>query len=250
MWNIVKPSANVATFTKPRSAHCLNHDLTSAPMTPEERDEYLAQCWKDVTVEENADTWSHKATFHYISINNDQSISPFILKFGFIKCSGAQGFSLSSRKCLWLVNLVCHVWPIWAPLVGPTNYKEIKWEGKSSIARLRPNETETLKQIIDPAQTLWVWITSLLSRMAADGEIPAIPTPTYGRVIAMAEQAYTGIRAVRASIRVQPPYVHVQMMAALVLVPWHLLRGKVVKNRFVTAVAASIYIYYINIYKC
>lgn len=131
------------------SAHCLNHDLTSAPMTEEERDEYLAQCWKDVTVEGNA---------------------------------------------------------------------EIKWEGKSSIARLRPNETETLKQIMDPAQTLWVWITSLLSRMAADGEIPAIPTPTYGRVIAMAEQAYTGIRAVRASIRVQPPYVHVQMMAALVLV--------------------------------
>ena len=54
--------------------------------------------------------------------------------------------------------------------------------------------------------------------MAADGEIPPIPTPTYGRVITMAEQAYTGIRAVRASIRVQPPYVHVQMMAALVLV--------------------------------
>ena len=40
----------------PRSAHCLNHDLTSAPMTEEERDEYLAQCWKDVTVEGNADT--------------------------------------------------------------------------------------------------------------------------------------------------------------------------------------------------
>ena len=44
------------TFTKPRSAHCLNHDLTSAPMTEEERCEYLAQCWKDVTVEGNADT--------------------------------------------------------------------------------------------------------------------------------------------------------------------------------------------------
>eukprot|EP00438_Fugacium_kawagutii_P000970 Skav224481 [mRNA] locus=scaffold1302:820166:821401:- [translate_table: standard] len=132
------------------SAYCLNHDLTSAPMTPEDRDTYLEQCWKDATVETEAD---------------------------------------------------------------------IQWENKSqSIARLLPKETETLKQIVDPAQTLWVWITSLLSRMAADGEIPPIPTPTYGRVIAMAEQAYTGIRAVRASIRVQPPYVHVQMMAALVLV--------------------------------
>mmetsp|Transcript_41238 Transcript_41238/g.68239 ORF Transcript_41238/g.68239 Transcript_41238/m.68239 type:complete len:412 (-) Transcript_41238:50-1285(-) len=132
------------------SAYCLNHDLTSAPMTPEDRDAYLEQCWKEVTVEKDT---------------------------------------------------------------------EIKWDSNSkSIARLLPNETETLKQIVDPAQTLWVWITSLLSRMAADGEIPPIPTPTYGRVITMAEQAYTGIRAVRASIRVQPPYVHVQMMAALVLV--------------------------------
>ena len=89
-----------------------------------------------------------------------------------------------------------------------------------SMARLVPGETNVLKNIIDPAQTLWVWITSLLTRMSADGEIPPMPTPTYGRVISMAEKAYVGIRAVRASIRVQPPYVHVQMMAALVLVSW------------------------------
>lgn len=86
------------------------------------------------------------------------------------------------------------------------------------MARLLPGETDVLKNIVDPAQTLWVWITSLLTRMSADGEIPPMPTPTYGRIISMAEQAYVGIRAVRASIRVQPPYVHVQMMAALVLV--------------------------------
>lgn len=42
---------------------------------------------------------------------------------------------------------------------------------------------------MDPAQTLWVWITSLLTRMAADGEIPPMASPTYGRVITMAEQA-------------------------------------------------------------
>ena len=68
------------------------------------------------------------------------------------------------------------------------------------------------KDIVDPAQTLWVWITSLLTRLAADGEIPPMASPTYGRVITMAEQAYQGIRAVRASIRVQPPYAP-QLMA-------------------------------------
>ena len=86
------------------------------------------------------------------------------------------------------------------------------------FAFLLAAERDILMKIEDPAQTLWVWVTSLLTRMAADGEIPPIPSPTYGRIITIAEQAYAGIRTVRASIRVQPPYVHVQMMAALVLV--------------------------------
>lgn len=178
-------------------------------MTPEDRDAYLEQCWKDVTVEKDTDTWSKMSacTFNVFQIckfqkcffevkhlelaSSDQVIMPFLFA-----CTWHHLFDRRTRTS-----------------------EEIKWDSNSkSIARLLPNETETLKQIIDPAQTLWVWITSLLSRLAADGEIPPIPTPTYGRVITMAEQAYTGIRAVRASIRVQPPYVHVQMMAALVLV--------------------------------
>ena len=95
----------------------------------------------------------------------------------------------------------------------------VAWKDQTkSVAKLLPAEKKILESIEDPAQTLWVWITSLLTRMAADGEIPPMATPTYGRIITIAEQAYTGIRTVRASVRVQPPYVHVQMMAALVLV--------------------------------
>mmetsp|Transcript_47692 Transcript_47692/g.111674 ORF Transcript_47692/g.111674 Transcript_47692/m.111674 type:complete len:412 (+) Transcript_47692:60-1295(+) len=95
----------------------------------------------------------------------------------------------------------------------------VAWKDHTkSVAKLLPAEKKILESIEDPAQTLWVWITSLLTRMAADGEIPPMATPTYGRIITIAEQAYTGIRTVRASVRVQPPYVHVQMMAALVLV--------------------------------
>eukprot|EP00437_Effrenium_voratum_P060635 CAMPEP_0181488152 /NCGR_PEP_ID=MMETSP1110-20121109/48230_1 /TAXON_ID=174948 /ORGANISM="Symbiodinium sp., Strain CCMP421" /LENGTH=405 /DNA_ID=CAMNT_0023614767 /DNA_START=64 /DNA_END=1277 /DNA_ORIENTATION=- len=87
-----------------------------------------------------------------------------------------------------------------------------------SLGKLLPSEQRVLAQIEDPAQTLWVWVTSLLTRLSADGQVPGMATPTYGRIIQIAEQAYGGIRSVRASIRVQPPYVHVQMMAALVLV--------------------------------
>ena len=32
-------------------------------------------------------------------------------------------------------------------------------------------------------------VTSLLTRMASDGEIPAMPTPTYGKIMSLADQA-------------------------------------------------------------
>eukprot|EP00931_Biecheleriopsis_adriatica_P116586 TRINITY_DN9220_c0_g5_i1.p1 TRINITY_DN9220_c0_g5~~TRINITY_DN9220_c0_g5_i1.p1 ORF type:complete len:227 (-),score=64.38 TRINITY_DN9220_c0_g5_i1:59-637(-) len=75
-----------------------------------------------------------------------------------------------------------------------------------------------MSQVVDPSQTLWVWVTSLITRMSQDGEVPPMPTPTYGRVIALAEKAFNGIREVRASVCVQPPYVYVQMMAMLVTI--------------------------------
>ena len=46
---------------------------------------------------------------------------------------------------------------------------------------------DLLANVVDPSQTLWV--TSLLTRMAADGEIPAMPTPTYGKIMSLADKA-------------------------------------------------------------
>lgn len=48
---------------------------------------------------------------------------------------------------------------------------------------------DLLANVVDPSQTLWVWVTSLLTRMAADGEIPAMPTPTYGKIMSLADKA-------------------------------------------------------------
>mmetsp|Transcript_39276 Transcript_39276/g.73282 ORF Transcript_39276/g.73282 Transcript_39276/m.73282 type:complete len:406 (+) Transcript_39276:88-1305(+) len=106
----------------------------------------------------------------------------------------------------------------WENLSVDTEDGSVWTDRTKQFATLLPNERGILAKIEDPAQTLWVWVTSLLTRLSADGEIPPIPSPTYGRIITIAESAYNGIRTVRASIRVQPPYVHVQMMAALVLV--------------------------------
>lgn len=86
----------------------------------------------------------------------------------------------------------------------------------ASLARVLKAELETLQDVEAPAQTLWVWVTSILSRMSADGEIPPLPTPTYVRIITIAEKAYRGIRKVRASVSVQPPYANVHMTAMIV----------------------------------
>lgn len=107
----------------------------------------------------------------------------------------------------------------WQKMLTADKDSSVAWSHPTaSLARVSEAELETLRDLNDPAQTLWVWVTSLLSRMAADGEIPPMPTPTYGRIIAIAEKAYSGIRMVREAVNVQPPYVYVQMMAMLVAV--------------------------------
>eukprot|EP00933_Yihiella_yeosuensis_P032335 TRINITY_DN2592_c0_g1_i1.p1 TRINITY_DN2592_c0_g1~~TRINITY_DN2592_c0_g1_i1.p1 ORF type:complete len:423 (+),score=84.63 TRINITY_DN2592_c0_g1_i1:102-1370(+) len=87
-----------------------------------------------------------------------------------------------------------------------------------SIALVFHEERVLLDQCEDASQTIWVWVSSLLTRMSADGEIPPMPSPTYGRILGLAEGAYNGIREVRSSVSVQPPYVYVQMLALLVTV--------------------------------
>jgi len=105
----------------------------------------------------------------------------------------------------------------WQKMLTTDKNSSVAWsQPDASLAKVYEDELKILDGLEDPSQTLWVWVTSLLSRMSADGEIPPMPTPTYGRIIQIAETAYNGIREVRASVSVQPPYVHVQMMAMLV----------------------------------
>jgi len=105
----------------------------------------------------------------------------------------------------------------WQKMLTTDKNSSVAWsQPDASLAKVYEEELKILNGLEDPSQTLWVWVTSLLSRMSADGEIPPMPTPTYGRIIQIAETAYNGIREVRASVSVQPPYVHVQMMAMLV----------------------------------
>jgi hypothetical protein len=77
-------------------------------------------------------------------------------------------------------------------------------------------EVKILRRVEDPSGTIWTWIGAMLGRMAQDGDVPPLPSPTYGRLMSLAQSAHAGIRSVRSAIHVQPPYIYVQMLATLV----------------------------------
>jgi len=84
------------------------------------------------------------------------------------------------------------------------------------FGHLRAEEVRSLKQVGDPAATIWVWVACMVGRLAADGDVPPMASPTYGRLQAQIHGAHKGIRDVRSSVSIQPPYIYVQMLATLV----------------------------------
>lgn len=81
---------------------------------------------------------------------------------------------------------------------------------------ITPEELKVIKQVNDPSGTIWLWVTMMLGRMAEDGDVPPMPSPTYGRLMGLAQSGHGGVRTVRASVNVQPPFIYVQILAALV----------------------------------
>lgn len=82
--------------------------------------------------------------------------------------------------------------------------------------KLLPCELDVLRTVKDPAAGLWTWISSLIGRMAQDGEVPPMQSPTYGRIMNLAQDAHNGIRHVRSSISIRAPFVYVQLLTSLV----------------------------------
>lgn len=75
----------------------------------------------------------------------------------------------------------------------------------------------------DRPYQMWLWIATLLGRMAKDKIIPGMQTPTYGRIMNLAQQCQEGLRTVRAAVLVQMPYRYVHVLAFLVHVECILL---------------------------
>ena len=50
-----------------------------------------------------------------------------------------------------------------------------------------------LQDVQDPCPHLWLWIASFMGRLASDGEIPPMASPTYGRIVALANDAQNAL---------------------------------------------------------
>eukprot|EP00930_Biecheleria_cincta_P037124 TRINITY_DN25468_c0_g1_i1.p1 TRINITY_DN25468_c0_g1~~TRINITY_DN25468_c0_g1_i1.p1 ORF type:complete len:425 (-),score=71.11 TRINITY_DN25468_c0_g1_i1:51-1325(-) len=88
--------------------------------------------------------------------------------------------------------------------------------GGESKTLLDKAEIGLLRNTRDPPSVIWTWIAASIGRLAQDGIIPPMPSPTYGRIMNLLEAAHGGIRKVRAAICVQTPWNYVQCLSALV----------------------------------
>jgi hypothetical protein len=79
-----------------------------------------------------------------------------------------------------------------------------------------PKEKELLMQHEECYALLWTWVASLIGRMAQNGEIPPMPSPTYGRILNIVQLAYGSIRDVRALHLIKAPFIYVHTLAILV----------------------------------
>merc|ERR1719482_1743573 len=115
--------------------------------------------------------------------------------------------------------------------LGPSNQEgsqasELMWtrlekkvariDGSGTTMLLTPQEVSVLRLTRDPPGMMWMWVAALIGRLAQDGWIPGMPTPTYGRIMNLCQSAHGGIRQVRAAISVQAPLTYTHMLATLV----------------------------------
>merc|ERR1740123_1689895 len=85
-----------------------------------------------------------------------------------------------------------------------------------NVMLLNEKEITLLRDARDPPSVIWTWIAAQIGRYAADGLIPPMPTPTYGRIMNLCQQEHGGIRQVRANICVQTPWNYAHFLAMIV----------------------------------
>jgi len=101
----------------------------------------------------------------------------------------------------------------------PRNIREI-WR---QLDKMRPNivspkERRMLMRYNESYSLLWTWVASLVGRMASDGDIPPMATPTYGRILDIIKTAYASIRKTQAPFLIKAPFIYMHTLSLLVQV--------------------------------
>jgi len=126
----------------------------------------------------------------------------------------------------WLLYLNLHMYTVKNP--GDGMGEKTNLNDKESIDTLwkqldgfrpdivRPHEKKILMGYPESYALVWTWVASLVGRMARDGDIPPMASPTYGRILDIVQQAYASIRGARAPFLIRAPFVYVHTMSILV----------------------------------
>lgn len=111
-----------------------------------------------------------------------------------------------NRRCLTPTEQTEAMKQMWTSLEARTQ----------PLSRLLPEERALLEGVDDFPGLVWVWVGSLMGRLAQDGDIPPMTSPTYGHITDLAQQAQAAMRQVRSSIAVQMPFPYVHTLATIV----------------------------------
>lgn len=98
-----------------------------------------------------------------------------------------------------------------------TKFDEL--EGGGYVLRIERMELE--KNLVtsqcDCSSLCWLWIASLITRMAQDGEIPPMASPTYNALLTLSKRdAIKAIRKGKQALAIQMPFPYAHMLATLV----------------------------------
>lgn len=94
--------------------------------------------------------------------------------------------------------------------------KHVNLDGSGDVPLLSTEEIQVVKPTRDPSGMMWMWIGALIGKLAQNGYIPGMATPTYGRIMNLCQDGHGGIRDVRASITVQAPLPYTHTLSILV----------------------------------
>jgi len=125
----------------------------------------------------------------------------------------------------WLLNLNLHLHCHFKPGVDieeeDVDDQDHILEIWGTLDKLRPHlakpkERAVLMQYNDSYALLWTWVASLVGRMAKDGDIPPMVSPTYGRILDLIQQAFASLRDARTPFLVKAPFVYIHTLVILV----------------------------------